>query len=179
MSIISGLLGLHDRIFTGIERAAGSWLIPTLARFSFAAVLLVYFWNSASTKLDGFGLSIGAYAQIFPQKAEAVLYDPSQFSLIEVLIIWAGTLAEFALPALIVFGLFTRLASFAMIGFILVQSLTDILGHNADIATIGSWFDAVENARILDLRTFWVFVLIVLIAKGAGPLSLDRLIGRR
>ena len=178
MSIFSGLSNLHDRIFSSLERSTGSWLLPTLARFAFAAVLLMYFWGSAATKLDGFGLSIGAYAQIFPQKAEAVLYDPSQFSLIEVLIIWAGTLAEFALPALIVAGLFTRLAALGMIGFIAVQSLTDIFGHHADAATIGSWFDAVENARILDLRTFWVFTLIVLIVKGAGPLSLDRFIGR-
>lgn len=179
MSIIGKLFEAHDRVFAGIERAAGTWLLPSLARLVFAAVLLVYFWNSAATKLDGLGLSVGAYAQIFPQKAEAVLYDPSQFGFIEVLIIWAGTLAEFALPALIVLGLFTRLAALGMIGFVIVQSLTDIYGHGADSTTIGAFFDQVENARILDLRSFWMFVLLYLVIRGAGPLSLDRLIGRR
>ena len=47
------------------------WLIPTLARIVFAGVLLVYYWNSAATKVgDGiFGIifpSVGAYAQILP-----------------------------------------------------------------------------------------------------------------
>ena len=46
------LIALHDRIFTPLERA--DWLLPTLARLVFAAVLLGYFWASGLTKLgDG------------------------------------------------------------------------------------------------------------------------------
>lgn len=176
---MTALIRLHNGLAGLLERMAGSWALPTLARFAFASVLLMYFWNSAGTKLDGVGLSVGAYAQIFPQKAEAVLYDISKFSILETGIIWAGVLAEFILPALLLIGLLSRIAAIGMIGFILVQSLTDIYGHMADAATIGHWFDTVENARIVDLRTFWVFALLVLVAKGAGPLSVDRLVGLR
>lgn len=176
------LISLHNRIFDRID-AQGDWLLPTLARFTFAATLLGYFWASAMTKLGGgfFGFlwpSTGAYAQIFPQKAEAVLYDASQFNIFEKLVILAGTWAEFILPLLIVIGLLTRLSSIAMIGFVTLQSLTDIYGHGADAMTIGAWFDRASGAHILDQRTFWVFTLIVLIVKGAGPVSVDAVVGR-
>ena len=158
--------------------------LPTLARLTFAGVLLMYFWGSASTKIGPglFGIfspSTGAYAQIFPIKADAVLYDISQFSILEKLVIVAGTWAEFLLPLMIVLGLLTRLSALGMIGFVVVQSLTDIYGHHADAKTIGHWFDRASDALILDQRAFWVLALLILVLKGAGPLSLDRLlIGR-
>ena len=60
-----------------------------------------------------------------------------------------------------------------MIGFIIVQSLTDIFGHGVDAATIGGWFDRASDALILDQRLFWVFVLLFLLVQGAGRYSLD------
>lgn len=162
----------------------GDAALPLLARFAFAAVLLLYYWASALTKVgDGiFGLvqpSLGAYAQIFPRAMEAAGYDPSQLGAFHWAVVTAGTLAEFILPALIVLGLLTRLAALGMIGFVVLQSLTDIVGHAADPATIGAWFDRLPDAVILDQRLLWVFVLLTLVLKGAGPLSLDRLFTRR
>jgi putative oxidoreductase len=162
-----------------IETAAADLILPTLARLVFAGVLLVYFWASAATKLgDGlFGLfapGTGAYAQIFPRKAEAVLYDPSQFALWEKAVILAGTWAEFLLPAAIVLGLFTRLAALGMIGFVVVMTATDILGHGVDPGTIGSWFDRASGAPIADQRALWLVLLVTLVVKGGGPLSADR-----
>jgi putative oxidoreductase len=164
--------------------AAGDWLLPLLARFTFAATLAGYFWSSALTKLgDGlFGFlspSLGAYAQIFPRAMEAAGYDASQLGLFHWAVVTAGTLAEFILPALIILGLATRLAGLGMIGFVLVQSLTDIIGHGADASAIGAWFDRVPDSHILDQRLFWIVLFVTLIVKGAGPLSLDRLIARR
>ena len=164
--------------------AAGDWLLPTLARFTFAATLAGYFWASALTKLgDGFfgflSPSLGAYAQIFPRAMEAVGYDASQLGLFHWAVVTAGTLAEFVLPALIILGFATRLAGLGMIGFVVVQSLTDIIGHNADATAIGAWFDRVPDSHILDQRLFWTMLFVTLIVKGAGPLSLDRLIARR
>lgn len=89
----------------------------------------------------------------------------------------AGSWAEIILPLLIVVGLLTRGAALAMIGFIVVQSLTDIYGHGADVVTIGGWFDRASDALILDQRLFWVFVLLFLLVKGAGRLSLDHWLG--
>ena len=61
----------------------------------------------------------------------------------------------------------------AMIGSILVQSLTDIFGHNVDAASIGGWFDRASDALILDQRLFWMFLLLFLAVNGAGRLSFD------
>jgi len=60
-----------------------------------------------------------------------------------------------------------------MVGFVVVQSLTDLYGHSS---ALGAWFDRFPDAHILDQRALWVFLLLVLVVKGAGPLSLDRLI---
>jgi putative oxidoreductase len=161
-------------------------LLPLLARFVFAAVLFMYFWNSGLTKLgDGpFGLvqpAFGAYAQIFPRAVEAVGYDPGQLTLYHRAVVIAGTVAEFALPVLLVIGLATRLAALGMIGFIALQSLTDLYGHGgiAHPETLGAWFDRIPDHAILDQRAFWVLLLSVLVIKGAGALSVDHLLKRR
>ena len=180
---MNSLISLHNSLFQTLEQATRGWLFPTLARFTFAATLLFYYWTSALTKLgEGFtGLfrpSLGAYAQIFPRQMEAVGYDAGQLSDFHWLVVLAGTHAEFLLPALIVLGLATRLAALGMIGFVTVQSLTDLYGHGgiAHPETLGAWFDRFPDGVILDQRLFWVFVLLVLVVKGAGPLSLDRVL---
>lgn len=155
--------------------------LPLLARLTFAGTLLVYFWNSALTKLgDGvLGLvrpSFNSYAQIFPRQMEALNYDASQLGLFHWAVVMAGTYAEFILPALIILGLLTRLAALGMIGFVVVQSLTDIVGHHVPL---GAWFDAASDAPIADQRALWVYLLVTLIALGGGPLSLDRLLFQR
>lgn len=164
---------------------AGEQALPLLARVVFAGVLLHYYWNSGLTKLgDGvFGFlfpSSGAYVQIFPKTMEAVGYDTSQLGLFHWVVVVAGTVAEFILPFLIVVGLLTRLAALGMIGFITIQSLTDLFGHGgiAHEGTLGAWFDRMPDALILDQRAFWVLCLLILVFKGAGALSLDRVIFR-
>ena len=156
-------------------------LLPTLARLTFAGVLLLYFWTSALTKIGHGPLgflhpSDGAYLQIFPRLVDSLGYDFSKLSWFNWAIVVAGMLAEFALPLLIVAGLFTRLASLGMIGFIAVQSLTDIFGHGIAGADIGRWFDAESGSLIFDQRGLWVFVLASLFFSGAGPVSLDRVL---
>lgn len=174
---------LITRLF-GRAEALGDAVLPSLARFAFAASLAGYFWSSALTKLgDGvFGIlspSLNAYAQIFPRAMEAAGYDAGQLGWGHWAVVVAGTGAEFVLPALIVIGLATRLAGLGMIGFVAVQSLVDIVGHGADGGTIGAWFDKVPDSLILDQRLFWVVVLVTLVMKGAGPVSVDRLLARR
>lgn len=176
------LVALHNGLFRWVENLLEPWFLPTLARFTFAATLLIYFWNSALLKLgDGIlGIvqpSVGAYAQIFPKKMEAVTYDVTQLGWFEWAVVVAGTWAEFILPALIVLGLFTRLSAIGMIGFVVVQSLTDLYGHGGieHPETVGAWFDRLPDGAILDQRLFWITVLAILVVKGAGPLSLDRL----
>ena len=174
------MLALYDRGAAALSRM-GDDLLPVLARFVFAAVLLVYYWNSGLTKIDGFGLSSGAYVQIFPKAMEAVGYNTAELSIFHTLVVLAGTVAEFVLPALIALGLLTRLAAAGMIGFVVVQSLTDLFGHGgiAHEGTLGAWFDRFSDALILDQRAFWVLALLVLVMKGGGWLSLDRVLAAR
>lgn len=162
--------GQTDRLLTP--------LLSPLARLVFAGVLWGYFWTSALTKVgDGpLGLlfpSAGGYVQIFPRAMEAVGYDASKLGLWHWAVVVAGTWAELLLPLLIVAGLFTRLASLGMIGFIAVQTATDVLAHGA---AVGAWFDAASDAPIADQRALWILLLLVLVARGGGALALDRLL---
>lgn len=164
----------YARLAAALDRQ-GDWLLPTLARLVFAGVLLGYFWASALTKFDGpVTPSVGAYAQIFPRAFEAAGFDPTGLSAWYRLVVIAGGYAEVLLPALIILGLLTRLAALGMIGFVLVQSLTDILGHGA---AAGAWFDRASDALILDQRALWLVLLAGLLCKGPGPLSADRFLG--
>ncbi len=180
--MISGLFNLHKTLVDSLDRATDGWLMGLAARVVFAGVLFMYFMNSALTKFEGgpFSIADAAYFQIVPPIVEAAGYDASQVAFFPYgLIVYAGSYAEVILPILIVIGLFTRLAALGMIVFIIVQSYVDIAFHGVDAATIGAWFDNLSNAVILDQRALWVFLLLFLVLRGPGFVSLDFLFGRR
>ncbi len=176
------MLKQYDNIAEAMARAAPTAL-PTIARLAFAAVLFFYFWSSAQTKI-GMGITgifmptDGAYIQIFPKTVEAVGYDLSQLGLFYWAVAVAGTIAELTLPILVVLGLFTRIAALGLIGFVFVQSITDIFGHGIMGDDLGRWFDMASGALILDQRALWITLLLTLVFLGAGPLSLDRILAR-
>ena len=64
---------------------------------------------------------------------EATGYDTPQLGVFHWAGVTGGTIAEFVLPLLIVVGLLTCLSAIGMIGFIIVQSLTDIFGHSGEL----------------------------------------------
>ena len=168
------LTALYRRIADHLD-SSGDWVLPSLARLVFAAVLLRYYWNSALTKLDGpFGVTDGGYGQIFPRAFDDVAFDSSALGNFHYMVVLAGAWAEILLPLAIVAGVCTRLAALGMIGFVTLQSLTDIFGHMVGPETTGAWFDAASGSVIVDQRSFWILALLVLLAKGAGPLSIDR-----
>ena len=84
-----------------------------------------------------------------------------------------GGTSLITIPLLIVLGLLTRLAALGMIGFIIVQTATDVIGHGG---TLGRLFDA--RYQLVDERALWVTLLLALVVTGAGALSLDRLATR-
>jgi putative oxidoreductase len=181
--MLAKLTDLHSRVFGFAEARLDGWFLGLFARFAFAAVLLVYYLNSAATKVgEGiagfFIIGDNAYFQILPSVVEAYGYDASQVPFYWDLVVVAGTYAEFLLPLLIVLGLFTRLAALGMIGFTVVQSTVDIAFHGADAKTIGAWFDRLPDAAITDQRLLWVFLLVTLVVRGAGALSLDNVLAR-
>ncbi|MDP2494860.1 DoxX family membrane protein [Shimia thalassica] len=168
---MKSLISLHNQAFSKVANA--EWIVPTLARLVFVAVLLMYYWNSATLKIDGsiFMPSAGAFGQIFPKAAEAAVYDVSQMNILQRLVIFLGTVAEFVLPLLLLIGLLTRLSALAMIGFVMVQTLVDVTGHGVKLGVL---FDNTQT--LIDERTLWVFLFAIIALKGAGPLSLDRLL---
>jgi putative oxidoreductase len=182
--LVRGIFSLYAAVFSAIERASEGWFLGLAARGVFASVLLVYFLNSALTKLGpgplGFlSPSVGAYAQILPVIMQEVSFNVSKIAFFPYgLIVLLGTWAEFVLPVLIVLGLFTRAASLAMVGFVFVMSWVDITGHHVDAKTIGMPFDGQPGAIIADQRLLWVFLLLVLVVRGAGAISLDALLKR-
>ncbi|MBW3096347.1 DoxX family protein [Pseudohoeflea coraliihabitans] len=177
--LFNDIAHLHRSVFAAIERGAEGWFLGLAARFVFAAVLWIYFLNSARTKVgDGlagfFTLTPGAYYQIALPAVEAAGGDVEQVAFLPWgLIVTMGTYAEFVLPLLIVIGLFTRIAALGMIAFIAVQTLVDITVHQIGAEAIGSLFDRFPDAAIADQRLLWLFVLIVIVLKGPGWISLD------
>jgi len=151
----------HNAVFGNIQRGLHSWFPGLFARVTFASVLLMYFINSAKTK-------VGEGWEGFFHDATQVPLFPYQ------IIVYAGTYAEFILPVLIVIGLFTRIAAVGMIVFVIVQTYVDITAHAVDEKTIGSFFDRLPDAVIADQRLLWVFLLAYLFIYGAGKISLDQ-----
>jgi len=183
--MFSFIPNLHDKVFGGLQNGLQDWFLGLFARLVFAAVLFVYFFNSAMTKIGegAFGfltVTDNAYFQILPSIVERYEFDVSQVPVFPYkLIVMAGTYGEIILPVLIVIGLFTRIAALGMIGFVLVQSYVDIAFHGADEKTIGAWFDRLSDSVISDQRALWVFLLVYLVLRGAGAVSLDYLFGGR
>lgn len=180
--MIDTVMSRYNSATASFAAAADSWLLGLLARLTFALVLMVYFLNSAMTKFEGgpFSIADAAYFQIVPPIVEAAEFDTSQVGFLPWgAIVYAGSYAEVILPLLILIGLFTRLAALGMIVFVFVQSYVDIAFHGVKAATIGSWFDNISGAAILDQRAFWVFLFLTLILKGPGRISLDSILARR
>ncbi len=179
-SLIVKTRNSYDRLVAAMQRGLDGWFIELGARLLFAATLMVYYLNSAMTKVgDGlFGIfapSAGAFAQIAPPVAEHYFYDTTAIPFFPWhLIVIAGTIAEIVLPILIVIGLFTRLAALGMIGFVVVQTIVDIAFHGS---TLGSWFNN-QAGELVDQRLLWIFPLLLLVVKGAGSISIDTLLQR-
>ncbi|PCH82419.1 MAG: hypothetical protein COB90_01495 [Hyphomicrobiales bacterium] len=185
MKFITNLIDMHNSVFRRIEQMFEGWFVGLATRLAFFSVLYFYFLNSAKTKLgDGFmGIFIpddGAFAQILPSIYEASGYDTELISFFPWgLLVVLGTWSEFILPVLIVAGLATRLAALGMIGFITVQSFVDIVFHHLDDKSIGAMFDGAPGALIYDQRLLWILLLVILVVKGAGKISVDGLLGTK
>ena len=181
---MSFIQSLHHSFFGLISRLAGDWFLPTAARFVFAAVLAGYFWQAGLTKLgDGlFGFlnpSTGAYVSILGEETLlAYDFDTANVPFLLDVVVYLGTWAEFILPALIIVGLFTRVAALGTAIFIAVQTFVDIAVHKVAGETIGAWFDRDSASLIMDQRALWYLLLAILVIKGAGFLSLDHLLSR-
>ena len=174
--MMNSVIGGYARLETKMDALGGRDVIGIASRGLFVLLLLPYYVNSAMTKVDGVGLSAGAFAQILPPIAEQYLYDTSAIPFFPWhLIVWAGTLGEFVLPILIVAGLFTRLAALGMIGFIVVQTVVDVVFHGAALGALANGLPT----ELIDHRLLWISLLVALVLAGGGKLSVDRFLSHR
>jgi len=174
--MMHNVIGGYARLETKMDALGGRDVIGIASRGLFVLLLLPYYVNSALTKIDGVGLSAGAFAQILPPIAEQYLYDTSAIPFFPWhLIVWAGTLGEFVLPVLIVAGLFTRLAALGMIGFVVVQTVVDVVFHGTALGALANGLPT----ELIDHRLLWISLLVALVFAGGGKLSVDRLLSHR
>ena len=137
-------------------------LIAFIARFSIAAV----FWSSGQTKIAGLAINIvnGEFTLGWPRlsdSAVALFRDEYKLPFIspELAAPLAAT-AEHVFPILLLFGLATRLSALGLLGMTLV---IQTLVYPDAYPTHGTW----------------AAVLLFLMARGPGVLSIDHLIARR
>ena len=178
MTFVVSLIEFYRQTVRQVEAMLDGWFLGLLARLVFLAVLLPYYINSALTKFGGpFSIADSAYYQIALPAVDAAGGDVSAVSIFPWgLMVLFGSYGEIILPLLLVAGLLTRIAALGMIGFIIVQTLTDVLVHNVDATTIGALFDLFPDSVILDQRLLWIFPLVYLVVKGSGLFSLDKLL---
>ncbi|MEQ8285626.1 DoxX family protein [Thalassospira sp.] len=173
--VIGKLVRCYATLIDAIVGRVGRDHLGLASRLVFVLLLLPYYFNSALTKIDGIGLSAGAFAQILPPIAEQYLYDTTAIPFFPWhLIVWAGTMAEFVLPVLIAIGLLTRLSALGMIGFVIVQTIVDVVFHGAAIGSLANGLPT----ELIDQRLLWVFVLGILVFAGGGKVSLDGVLNR-
>lgn len=137
-------------------------LIAFIARFSIAAV----FWKSGQTKLEGFAVDLldGTFQLGVPRLANSTLpLFRSEYRvplLSPEVAAHLAAFAEFLLPILILAGFATRFSALALLGMTLTIQL---FVYPDAYPTHGTW----------------MALLLMLMAKGPGRLSIDQLIARR
>jgi len=155
------LSGIVRTVHAGLSRIPDT-LIATVARFSIAAV----FWKSGQTKIEGVAIDIveGNFQLGWPRLSDSAvsLFEneyqlpllPPEFAAI------AAASAEHLFPILLLIGLATRLSAFAL----LIMTLT---------------IQLFVYPSAYPVHGVWAAVLLFLMAKGGGWLSLDHWLAQR
>jgi putative oxidoreductase len=154
---LAGVLLRINRLFAHIPH----WLVALVGRFSIAAV----FWKSGQTKVQGFQIDPigGIYELGLPRFADSTIdlfKDEYNLPLVspEVAALFAAS-AEHIFPVLILMGLATRLSALALL---IMTAVIQTLVYPGAYPTHGTW----------------AAILLMLMWRGAGVVSLDHLIAR-
>jgi len=157
----SGLARLIESVIGWFERIPHT-LVAFVARFSIAAV----FWNSGQTKIEGLAINVvnGEFSLGWPRLSDSALaLFQTEYKLPIIPPELAAPMAAFAehlFPILLLIGLATRFSALALLGMTLV---IQIFVYPGAYATHGTW----------------AAVLLYLMARGPGALSIDHWLSRR
>ena len=137
----------HARRFRDLANRIPHSAVALLARAAIATI----FWRAASTKLANFELTIALFQDEYLKNLPFLPAAPMAY---------LATAIEFSMPALILVGLATRLATLPLIGMALFIQL---------FVYPTSWPD----------HLIWLTLLVLLLARGPGAISLDALLVRQ
>lgn len=132
-----------------LQRLLGDSVLCLVARLGIASI----FFLSGRTKVEGFLSITPSTYELFQSEYALPLLSPW-------LAAHLATYAEHLFPLLLVLGLFTRLAALALLGMTLVIEI---------FVYPDAW----------SVHLSWAGLLLLLIARGAGKLSLDQLLRLR
>ncbi|OGA20570.1 MAG: DoxX family protein [Betaproteobacteria bacterium RIFCSPLOWO2_02_FULL_67_26] len=142
-----GLRGAWNRYADRLSDVIGHGLLALAARVAVAAI----FFLSGRTKVDGF-LTVNESAYTLFREDYKVPLLPPEFAA------HLATYAEHLFPILLVLGLFTRLSALALLGMTAVIQV---------FVYPGAW----------PTHLSWAALMLYLVGRGAGAVSLDRAFG--
>jgi putative oxidoreductase len=152
---MQAILNTYDRAAALVSAKWAETIMLLMVRAALAGI----FWRSGRTKVEEGSLltvSENTIYQFGDDPFNKVPLLPSDVAA------YLTTYAEHALPILLVIGLFTRLSALALMGMTLVIQL---------FVFPEAWWQ---------VHILWVALALVLIVRGGGGLSMDRLLsGRR
>ena len=138
---------VYNRVAVKLDDLVSHALLATVARVSMASLFL----QSGRTKVDGWlHVSDGA-VELFRDEYKLPVLSPE-------LAAHVAAYAEHLFPVLLVLGLFTRLSALALLGM-------------TTVIEVFVYPDAWPT------HLSWAGLLLYLVARGAGPISMDRLLG--
>jgi putative oxidoreductase len=141
--------GLWNRLAERLNQLIGDSLLVLIARLSIAAI----FFMSGRTKVSGFLTITPSTHELFRTEYALPLISPE-------LAAHLSTYSEHLFAVLLVLGLFSRLSALALLGMTLVIEI---------FIYPDAW----------PTHLCWAGLLLLIVARGAGKLSLDRILGIR
>lgn len=141
------LLVLWNALADRLQGLIGDSLLSLLARISIAAIFLM----SGRTKVEGFLTITPSTYELFRTEYKLPLLSPE-------LAAHLSAYAEHLFPTLLILGLFSRLSALALLGMTLVIEI---------FVYPDAW----------PTHLSWAGLLLIIIGRGAGALSLDRRLG--
>jgi putative oxidoreductase len=141
------LRGGWTRIADRLHLLITDSLLSLIARFAIAGVFLM----SGRTKVEGFLTITDSTYELFRTEYKLPLVPPE-------IAAHLAAYAEHLFPLLLILGLFSRLSAFALLG---MTTVIEVFVYPDAWAT----------------HLTWAGLLLIIIAKGAGKLSLDHKLG--
>lgn len=147
----SAAIGGSTRLIAGIERAIGALeRVPySLLALPLRLAVATVFWNSGTTKLANWDATL----QLFEDEYHLPLLPPDFAAHL-------GAAIELSTPVLLVLGLATRPAALVLLG---MTTVIEVFVYPQ------AWPTHIQ----------WAAMLLVLLCRGAGSLSIDHLLRRR